>query len=62
MSRWQTSSSTRRRAGSGARPLKRTMQRLVLDPLSERLLGGDLKKGDEVTVIVKGGAIDFRAG
>ena len=46
----------------GARPLKRTMQRLVLDPLSERLLGGDLKKGDEVTVIVKGGAIDFRAG
>ncbi|MBT9556525.1 MAG: hypothetical protein IV100_10870 [Myxococcales bacterium] len=44
------------------------MPSLVLDPLSERpasaqlTKGGDLKKGDEVTVIVKGGAIDFRAG
>ena len=32
----------------GARPLKRTMQRLVLDPLSRRLLEGTLEAGDDV--------------
>jgi len=32
----------------GARPLKRTIQRLVLDPLSRRILEGDLQPGDVV--------------
>jgi len=32
----------------GARPLKRTMQRLVLDALSRRLLEGTLEPGDNV--------------
>jgi ATP-dependent Clp protease ATP-binding subunit ClpB len=38
----------------GARPLKRTIQRLVVDALTERLLAGDVKDGSEVTVDAKG--------
>ncbi len=34
----------------GARPLKRTIQRLVVDPLTVRLLNGEVKDGSEVTV------------
>ena len=34
----------------GARPLKRTIQRLVVDPLTVKLLGGEVKDGSEVTV------------
>jgi ATP-dependent Clp protease ATP-binding subunit ClpB len=34
----------------GARPLKRTIQRLVLDPLSLRLLAGEYAPGDTVVV------------
>jgi ATP-dependent Clp protease ATP-binding subunit ClpB len=34
----------------GARPLKRTIQRRVLDPLALRVLEGDLGEGDVVTV------------
>ncbi len=41
----------------GARPLKRTIQRRVVDPLSARLLEGEIKDGSEVTVDVKGGEI-----
>jgi ATP-dependent Clp protease ATP-binding subunit ClpB len=36
----------------GARPLKRTIQRRVLDPLAMRVLEGDLREGDRVTVDV----------
>jgi ATP-dependent Clp protease ATP-binding subunit ClpB len=36
----------------GARPLKRTIQRRVLDPLALRVLEGDFKEGDRVTVDV----------
>jgi ATP-dependent Clp protease ATP-binding subunit ClpB len=41
----------------GARPLRRTVQRLVVDPLSARLLAGEVREGSEVTVDAKGGAI-----
>jgi len=41
----------------GARPLKRTIQRRVVDPLSARLLEGEIKDGSEVTVDVKDGEI-----
>jgi ATP-dependent Clp protease ATP-binding subunit ClpB len=41
----------------GARPLKRTIQRRVVDPLSARLLEGEIKDGSEVTVDVKGGEV-----
>jgi ATP-dependent Clp protease ATP-binding subunit ClpB len=34
----------------GARPLKRTIQRRVLDPLALRVLEGDFLEGDTVTV------------
>jgi ATP-dependent Clp protease ATP-binding subunit ClpB len=34
----------------GARPLKRTIQRRVLDPLALRVLMGDFSEGDTVTV------------
>src|SRR5204863_143678 len=34
----------------GARPLKRALQRLVLDPLAMRVLKGDFKPGDTVRV------------
>jgi ATP-dependent Clp protease ATP-binding subunit ClpB len=36
----------------GARPLKRTIQRRVLDPLAMRVLEGDFREGDRVTVDV----------
>ena len=38
----------------GARPLKRTIQRRVLDPLALRVLEGDFGEGD--TVVVDAGA------
>ena len=43
----------------GARPLRRTIQRLVEDRLSEMLLAGDITDGDSVSVTVKDGALDF---
>jgi ATP-dependent Clp protease ATP-binding subunit ClpB len=44
----------------GARPLKRTIQRLVQDPLALRLLEGEFKEGDTVTVDAEGDALVFR--
>ncbi len=41
----------------GARPLKRTIQRLVVDPLTEKLLAGEVKDGSTVTVGVHDGEI-----
>ena len=43
----------------GARPLKRTVQRLVVDPLTVKLLSGEIHDGAEVTVGVEKGAIRF---
>ena len=42
----------------GARPLKRTIQRRVLDPLALRVLEGDFLEGD--TVVVDAGADGLR--
>jgi len=44
----------------GARPLRRTIQRLVEDPLAERLLHQDFKAGDMVIVDVEGEEVVFR--
>jgi ATP-dependent Clp protease ATP-binding subunit ClpB len=41
----------------GARPLKRTIQRRVVDPLSAQLLEGEIKDGSEVTVDAKDGGV-----
>ena len=44
----------------GARPLKRTIQRLIQDPLSLQLLQRELSDGDTVTVDAEGDAIVFK--
>ncbi|MEE8117654.1 MAG: AAA family ATPase, partial [Gemmatimonadales bacterium] len=36
----------------GARPLRRAIQRFVEDPLSDKILTGDVTKGDEIEVDV----------
>jgi ATP-dependent Clp protease ATP-binding subunit ClpB len=43
----------------GARPLKRTIQRLVQDPLALKLLEGEFKEGDTVTVDAHGNELVF---
>ena len=47
----------------GARPLKRAIQKYLEDPLSERLLAGDLARTDEIEVDVapEGDKLVFRA-
>jgi ATP-dependent Clp protease ATP-binding subunit ClpB len=44
----------------GARPLKRTLQRRVLDPLALGVLQGDFKEGDVVRASVDHGRLTFR--
>ncbi len=43
----------------GARPLKRAIQRLVEDKLSEKILDGNLIKGDEILVSMENGKLVF---
>jgi len=43
----------------GARPLKRAIQRLVLDPLALRVLEGDFREGDTVVVDATQGGLVF---
>ena len=43
----------------GARPLKRAIQRRVLDPLAMRVLEGDFGEGDTVVVDAAGGSFTF---
>jgi ATP-dependent Clp protease ATP-binding subunit ClpB len=43
----------------GARPLKRTIQRQVLDPLAMRVLEGEFREGDRVRVDVGEGGLRF---
>jgi ATP-dependent Clp protease ATP-binding subunit ClpB len=43
----------------GARPLKRTIQRRVLDPLALRVLEGEFREGDTVVVEAAGGGLKF---
>jgi ATP-dependent Clp protease ATP-binding subunit ClpB len=44
----------------GARPLKRTIQRRVLDPLALAVLQGEFKEGDAVTIDADKGALVMR--
>ncbi len=46
----------------GARPLRRTVQRLVETPLSRSLLKGEFKPGDTVEVDVADGVLNFHRG
>ena len=43
----------------GARPLKRTIQRRVLDPLALDVLNGHIRDGDHVVVEVEDGKLVF---
>jgi ATP-dependent Clp protease ATP-binding subunit ClpB len=43
----------------GARPIKRTIQRLILDPLAQKVLSGEFKEGDTVVVDVENGKVVF---
>ncbi|HZQ76427.1 MAG TPA: ATP-dependent Clp protease ATP-binding subunit [Acidimicrobiia bacterium] len=45
----------------GARPLRRAIQRLVEDPLSERILWKEFRAGETVVVDAEGDQIAFRA-
>jgi ATP-dependent Clp protease ATP-binding subunit ClpB len=44
----------------GARPLKRTIQRLIQDPLALKILSGEFTDGDAVVADAAGGEIAFR--
>ena len=43
----------------GARPLKRIIQRLILDPLSNKIVSGELKEGDNLLIDAEAGKITF---
>ena len=45
----------------GARPLKRTLQRRVLDPLALQILEGEVHEGDHVVVDADGDQVRFKA-
>jgi ATP-dependent Clp protease ATP-binding subunit ClpB len=46
----------------GARPLKRAIQDLLLDPLANKLLTGDFKPGDRIKVVAPDGELVFEKG
>jgi ATP-dependent Clp protease ATP-binding subunit ClpB len=43
----------------GARPLKRTIQRRILDPLAIKVLEGEFREGDTVGIDSRAGALTF---
>ncbi|MCD6402602.1 AAA family ATPase [bacterium] len=43
----------------GARPLKRVIQRLVLDPLALKIVAGEIESGERILVDVQAGKIHF---
>ena len=45
----------------GARPLKRTIQKLVQDPLAEKILAGDILDGATVRVTLEGDHLAFQS-
>jgi ATP-dependent Clp protease ATP-binding subunit ClpC len=45
----------------GARPLRRAIQRLLEDELSERLLAGEIEPGQRVRVDLRDGRLDVEA-
>ena len=46
----------------GARPLKRTIQRLIQDPLAVKILEGEFQEGDKVRIDADGDALLFEHG
>jgi len=46
----------------GARPLKRTIQRLIQDPLAVKIIAGEFKEGDRVRIDSDGDELNFTQG
>jgi ATP-dependent Clp protease ATP-binding subunit ClpB len=46
----------------GARPLKRTIQRLIQDPLAVKILAGEFTEGDQIKVDAAGDELSFGRG
>ena len=46
-------------ANLGARPLKRVIQRLILDPLSNQIVSEELREGDNLIIDMAGEKITF---
>ncbi len=44
----------------GARPLRRTIERLVENPISEKILSGEFKEGDQIIIEGKNGKISAK--
>ncbi len=44
----------------GARPLRRAITGMIENPLSEKILAGEIKKGDDVSVFCENGEIKFK--
>jgi ATP-dependent Clp protease ATP-binding subunit ClpC len=44
----------------GARPIKRTIRRLIEDPLSEEILKGNVKEGQHIKLLRTGDKIEFK--
>jgi ATP-dependent Clp protease ATP-binding subunit ClpB len=44
----------------GARPLRRVIQREVLNPLSLKIVSGELMEGERVTIDIEGGKVIFK--
>ncbi len=44
----------------GARPIKRTIRRLIEDPLSEEILKGNVKFGKHIHLVRSGDKIEFK--
>lgn len=44
----------------GARPIKRTIRRLIEDPLSEEILKGKIKEGKKIRLVRSGEKIEFK--
>ena len=44
----------------GARPLKRLIQKMIVNPLSKKILGGEVEKSTPVVVDVFDGLVVFR--
>lgn len=43
----------------GARPLKRAIQTIILDPIAQKIVEGEIKDGDSVLLDVRDGAVVF---
>ena len=44
----------------GARPMKRTLQRLIETPMAQRIIGGEIQEGSVVDIDEEKGEILFR--